>query len=255
MKVLACSVQKGGAGKSATAHNLGAVLAARGVKVLLVDCDPQGTLTQGCGIEDASGKSLAEVLGGSKSGKLSLGDVVLHLKPKLDLVPADIALAVSELGLTQRLGRELVLRHALTKISGYDLVILDCPPSLGNMGVAALVAADAVLVPARPSPADLRSVQLFLQTLDDIRAELNPKLKLLGILPTFFDPRITSHTDFVAELQRVKVPLTDARIGTTTRIAEATGAGKSLAEYEPKNSQVASYEALGNEVQKWLGKM
>lgn len=124
--ILAISNQKGGTGKSATAHNLAAILAAGGLRVLMVDCDPQGSLTQSCGVT-APKFSMSDVIGGAKPGLVPIGTILRSVAPGLDLAPSDISLASVELGLTNRLGREMAIKRALSGLV-YDLVVLDCPP-------------------------------------------------------------------------------------------------------------------------------
>jgi chromosome partitioning protein len=254
MKSLSISIQKGGTGKSATAQNLGAVLAAQGLKVLLLDADPQASLTRSCGQPDTGGRSLAEVLGGAQPGRLRLADILIPLADNLVLAPSDITLASSELGLTQRMGRESVLRKALATVTGFDLVIIDTPPSLGLLAVNCLVAAQGVLIPSQPQAADLRSVQLFLNTLDEIRAELNPGLELLGVLLTFYDRRLSLHAEALETLKGSGLPLFEAMIGRSVRIAEASGAGQPLMQFDPKNPQNDNYSQVAEKVKTWLQK-
>jgi chromosome partitioning protein len=253
VKTLAVANHKGGVGKTATAHNLGAALAAAGLRVLLVDADPQGSLTGICGAEDVEGRSLAEVLGGSSPGRLQLVDVLHQVGENLSLVPADLALAACELGLTSRLGREGVLRKALATVSGqFDLVIIDCPPSLGLLTVGALVAADAVLVPTQPQIVDLRGLALFLESVKTLQTELNPGLQLLGVLVTFYDSRLNHHRQAVEFIQSAGLPLLPVLIGRSVRVSEAAGQGQSVIQYEPNNPQAENYRQLASEVNKWL---
>lgn len=251
MRILSISIQKGGTGKSSTAQNLAAELAARGVRVLLVDMDPQASLTRSCGLAETSGRSVAEVLGGAHPGKTPLSEIVVKLDDNLSLAPSDIALAQSELGLTQRLGRESVLKKALNAAS-FDLAIIDTPPSLGLLAVNCLAAAHGVIVPAQPQAADLRSVKLFLQTLADIRAELNPSLELLGVLLTFYNPRLNLHAEALETLKASGLPLFDVQVGRSVKIAEAAGAGLPLRQYDAKNPQNENYLKISVKVQSWL---
>lgn len=254
MLTIAVANHKGGVGKTATAHTLAAVLAAdHGRRVLMVDTDPQASLTQAAGIPDAAGCSLAEVLGGSVPGTLTLGDAIRPLGPGLAIVPADIALAGSELGLISRMGREDVLRRALATVAAdYDLALLDCPPSLSLLTINALAAGDGVIVPTQPQAADLRGLALFLATVDQVRRELNPSLDLVGVLVTFFDSRLIHHQEAIEAMDRAGIPLLLTRIGRTVRIAEAAGAGQPVTVFSPNNPQAEAYRDLAQEVEGWL---
>lgn len=253
MQTLTIANQKGGVGKTASAHALGVILAGQGLRVLVVDTDPQASLTQACGVTDCAGASLAEVLGGATPGRLRLADVVQDLGGGLSLAPADIALAACELGLTSRLGREAVLRKAVqTQAGRFDLALIDCPPSLGLLTVGALVAADSVLIPTQPQAADLRGVRLFLETLETIKQELNPALEVLGILPTFYDGRLNHHKQALEAMQAAGLPVLPVTIGRSVRVAEAAGAGQSIATFAPGNPQADNYRKLSELVTQWL---
>ncbi len=250
VKVLSVANQKGGVGKTATAHNLGVILA-NGLRVLLVDTDPQASLTQALGVGDVAGRSLAEVLGGATPGNLSMASIIQDLGSGLSLAPAGISLAATELGLTSRLGRENVLKKSLANLD-YDLCLIDCPPSLGLLTVGALVAADAVLVPTQPQAADLRGLRLFLETVDSIKTELNPDLKVLGVLVTFYDRRLLHHKAAVKALQDAEVPLLPVFIGRSVRVAEAAGVGQSVVDFSPKNKQAKKYRKLSEVIKSWV---
>ena len=254
MKTVAIANQKGGTGKSATTHALGAVLAAEYQRrVLLVDIDPQSSLTGACASTDTSGASLAEVLGGATPGSLTLKKIILELSDNLYLAPADLALAATELGLVSRMGRENVLKKALASVANtFDLALIDCPPSLSLLTVNALTAADAVLIPTQPQAVDLRGLRLFLDTLDNIRQELNPELQTLGILPTFFDRRLTHHKEAIAAMERASLPVMSVRIGRSVRVAEAAASGETVVTFEPKNPQALAYRELAEEINQWL---
>lgn len=254
MITIAVSNQKGGTGKTTTAHNLGAILAGLGLRVLLLDLDPQSSLTAACGVaaDDVAGRSLADVLGGAQAGRLSLAEVVRDLGGGLSLAPADIALAGCELGLTARLGRESVLRRALAPIAGgFDLALLDCPPSLGLLTVAGLVAADAVIIPTQPQAADLRGVALFVDTLRTVQSELNPALEVLGVVVTFYDSRLNHHRQALEYIQAGGLPILGS-VGRSVRVAESAGAGQPMTTFAPNNPQTEAYKSLAEKVQLWL---
>lgn len=243
---------KGGVGKTATAQALGDLLS-DGRRVLLVDCDPQSSLTAACGVKNAEGQSLAEVIGTTAPGTKTLANIARAISPTLSLIPSDIALAGCELGLTTRLGRESVLQKALQTVAGlYDLVIIDCPPSLGLLSVNALVAANGVLIPTQPQITDIRALRLFFQSVANVKAALNPALDIIGILPTFYDGRYTHHQEALAAMREAGFPLLPLQIGRSVKVAEAAGAGQPVTKYDPSNPQAAAFQAVANLIDQWL---
>jgi len=195
-------------------------------------------------------------MGGAQPGRLTIKQVARSLgenKPKL--IPSDIELALSELHINQRYGRESILKNALESAQGkYDIVIIDCAPSLGLLTINALSASHAVLVPSQPSAVDLRGARLFLNTLEDIQNELNPSLELLGILLTFYDPRISHHVKAKEQLEKAGLPVLPVLIGRSVRVVEAASAGVSVIEYEPNNPQSKNYRELSEIIKSWLKK-
>ena len=253
MKTLAVGNHKGGTGKSATVAALGEALALVGRRVLMIDADPQATLTQAAGIADAEGRSLAEVIGGIQPGTLALADILRPIADGLTLAPSDIVLAVSELGLGQRMGADYVIRRALKGAAGrFDVCLIDCPPTLGRLTVAALTAADGVLVPTQPEAAAIRGVSAFLDSIGRVRAELNPGLELLGVVVTMYDSRLNHHRAAVDGMRAGGVPLMQSVIGRSVRVAEAALAGQSVVTFEPNGQRAAEYVALAGEVGVWL---
>lgn len=249
MKILAIANQKGGVGKTTTALNLGAGLAAFGRRVLLIDLDPQGSLTLAT-VGDSSGASMGEVLGDTKPGSLTIKQIAKTLTPGLDLAPSDLSLSNTELGLTTRMGREWILKRALAGLSGYDLVIIDCGPSLGLLVVNALAAADGVITPTLPTALDLRGLRLFLSSLESIRAELNPGLALLGVLVCQYDSRLSLHKAAIDDLQAGGLPVLGVTIGKSIKAAESTGAGDPIT----GGKLAEQYRQLAEVVLTWLTK-
>jgi chromosome partitioning protein len=253
MKTLTIANHKGGVGKTATCHNVSVILAKQyNLKVLMVDLDPQASLTQSCGITETE-HSLADVLGNSNPGTLPLEAIVHELSENLYLVPSDIDLTLTELGMTNRIGRENVLRRAIATVNDrYDLCIIDCPPSLGLLSVGGLVAADAILTPTQPQAVDLRGLSLFLDTLERIKSELGLNLTFLGVLMTFYDDRLVHHKLAVEALRKAGLKLLPVNIGRSIRVAEASAAGESITDWEPSNPQAEKYRQVADIVYHWL---
>jgi chromosome partitioning protein len=252
MITLAISAQKGGVSKTTTTLALGALLAAGGRRVLLVDVDPQASLTQALGF-DCPGRSLAEVIGGSEPGELSIPEIVRPVKDRLDLAPGDLALSSCELGLIARLGREMVLRHALDQAAGgYDVALLDCPPSLGILTVNALVAARGVIVPTLPAALDLRGLRLFLSTLQKVKP-LNKQLEVLGVIVAQYDARLTAHQSALDALQAANLKVLGT-IPRSVRVQESGAAGQSITDYDPTGKPAEAYRHFARRVDQWLRK-
>lgn len=252
VRVIAIANPKTGVGKTATAYALGSELAQRGKRVLLVDLDPQASLTAFCGVEDTAGSSLAEVLGGVLPGTVAVWDVLREVMPGLYLflAPSDQALASTELGLISRLGRELALRRVLTRISdAFDVGLIDCPPNLGMLTVNALSAAHGVLVPTKPRIVDLRSLWLFLGSLEKIKQELNPGLETLGILVTYYDWRLAHHREAIDVMRAARLPILPLGVGRDEHPAE--GENEALASYLPNDPKAQS--ELAEVVLQWSG--
>ena len=251
MKIIAIANQKGGVGKTATAAALGDLLAQRGRRVLLLDLDPQSSLTQGLGI-DAHGASLAEVIGGAKRGPLTIQQIIKPLGDRLDIAPADIALAGCEMGMIERLGRENIVKATLRDLQGYDVVIIDCPPALSLLTVNGLIAAHGVIVPTLPAAADLRGVRLFIDTLNQIRNDgLNPLLELIGVLFVQYDPRLNAHVLASDELAAAGWPVI-GMIPRSVKVQESSAALQPVTRYDPASKPAQAYIELEKEIIKWL---
>ncbi len=192
-KVIAVSNQKGGVGKTVSCVNLGIGLAQEGKKVLLIDGDPQGSLTISLGYEepDEMEYSLATLMMNIVNDeKMNIEKTILHHKEGVDLIPANIELSAIEVSLVNAMSRELILRSMVEKLRDfYDFIIIDCMPSLGMMTINALACADSVLIPVQAAYLPVKGLQQLIKTIGRVKKQLNPKLKIEGILLTMVDNR------------------------------------------------------------------
>jgi chromosome partitioning protein len=245
--VVALANQKGGVGKTTTAVNVGAYLAL-GVRVLLVDLDPQANATSSLGIDPAGVElSTYEALIGDASLRSAL---VATGRSQFDLAPANRALAGAQVELVEMPEREYRLRRALAEVRGeYDVVLIDCPPSLGILTLNALVAADLLLAPVQCEYLALEGVAQLMDTIDLVRTQLNPKLELLGMVMTMFDPRTRLSGQVVDDMRRHFPDRTfDTVIPRSVRLSEAPSFGKPVLEYDPTSRGAAAYADLAQEL-------
>jgi chromosome partitioning protein len=240
-RIIAIANQKGGVGKTTTTLTLGAALVERGRSVLLVDLDPQSSLTIALGVNAAS-RSMYEVLGSTEPGTKSLREIVHQITPRFFLAPSDISLSRSEAGLMVRLGRESVLRKILANVRS-DYVLIDCLPSLGILTINALVASHEVIIPTVSEYLALRGIALFYQTMQEVRA-INPELKVRGILPTFYDSRLLHAREVLEAMRERGLPVFDVHVGRSIRFAEASLAGESILTYARNNPGAQAYRTL-----------
>lgn len=249
MQTISVANQKGGTGKTTSVLNLGAGLAALGRRVLLVDIDPQASLTQATA-GDCSARNLADVLGGDKPGSLAMRAIIRTLGERLDLAPGDLALSNSEMGLFNRYAREFVLKRALQAVAdAYDVCLIDCPPSMSALTINALAAAAGVIAPVLPSAVDLRGLKMFLESLEAVR-EVNPTLELVGVLVTQYDSRLNLHRQALEEIQGAGLPVLLPPIGRSVQVADAIGAGDPIA----RGPVADQYREISQAVNQWLTK-
>ncbi len=248
-RVISMCNQKGGVGKTTTTINLGAALAEYGRKVLLVDFDPQGSLSVGLGLNPHEmDLTIYDLLMG---GDVRLDEVVVPSGvPGMDLLPSNIDLSAAEVQLVQEVAREQTLQRVLAPaIEHYDVILIDCQPSLGLLTVNALTASDGVIVPLECEYFALRGVALLKTTIDKVRERLNPKLSIDGVLGTMFDGR-TLHGREV--MQRLVEAWGDTVFHTvirrTVKFSDSTVAGEPITSYASTSAGAESYRQLAKEV-------
>ena len=247
--------QKGGTGKTTTCVNLGIDLVHEGKRVLIADCDPQGSLTISLGYPqpDSLPVTLADLMGNVLSAiPIHPGDGVLHHEEGVDILPANIALAGMEVSLVNAMSRETTLKQVLANYSkDYDHILLDCSPSLGMLTINALTAADRIVIPVQAQYLSAKGVEQLLGTVARVKRNINHKLKIDGVLLTMVDSR-TNNSKEIASLLRStygpKIKVFDTEIPRSVRAAEISAEGKSIFEHDPGGKVAAAYHALTKEV-------
>ncbi len=241
--------QKGGVGKTTSTINLGAALAEYGRRVLLVDFDPQGALSVGLGVNPMQlDKTVHDLL---MNRAIAVEDVLLKTNlPGLDLLPSNIDLSAAEVLLVGEVAREQTLHRALAPVvADYDVVLVDCQPSLGLLTVNALTAADGVIIPLECEYFALRGVALLTQTIEKIRERLNPRLKLEGVLATMYDARTLHGREVLARLvEAFGDKVFHTVINRTVKFPETTVAGEPITRYASGSTGAAAYRDLAKEV-------
>jgi len=247
-RIIALCNQKGGVGKTTTSINLGATLAEYGRRVLAVDFDPQGAMSAGLGVTTHDVPTIYELL---LAPNTAVVDTIVHTStPGLDVIPANIDLSAAEVHLVNEVAREQILARVLRQVQDkYDVILIDCQPSLGLLTINALTAAHGVLIPLECEYFALRGVALLVETIEKVRDRLNPAIRLDGILATMYDAR-TLHSREV--LQRVVEgfgpQVLETVIGRSVKLPDASVAAEPVTIFAPEHAVTDSYRQLAREL-------
>ncbi len=253
--VIALTNQKGGVGKTTTALNLGVGLAKQGSKVLLVDADAQANLTMALGYNKPDDipitlSTIMQDIIDHKSFDVHKG--ILRHSEGVDLLPSNIELSGFEVRLINAMSRESVLKTCLSEAKkSYDYVLIDCMPSLGILTINAMAAADSVIIPTQPHYLSAKGLELLLRSVSMVKRQINPKLRIDGILMTMVMPRTNISKEITATVKSVygqKIKVFDSEIPHSIRAVEATAEGKSIFAYDKSGKVAAAYEQFGKEV-------
>ena len=254
-KVITVSNQKGGTAKTTSCVNLSIGLASAGKKVLLIDTDPQGSLSISLGYPepDEMENTLATLMMNIVNDEeFCLEDVLIHHEEGVDILPSNIELSAIEVSLVNVMSRELILRQLVERVrDAYDFIIIDCMPSLGMMTINALACADAVLIPVQAAYLPVKGLQQLIKTIGRVKRQLNPKLKIEGILLTMVDNRTNYAKDIcsmVYEAYSSSIKVFKTEIPMSVRAVEISAEGSSIYKYDPKGKAAYAYGELTKEV-------
>ena len=254
-RIIAIANQKGGVGKTTTTGNLGIGLVKAGEKVLLIDADPQGSLTASLGYEQPDGLdvSLASVLGKIiNDEEVELQEGILHHAEGVDLMPGNIELSGLEVSLVNVMSRESILKEYINLVKDrYSYILIDCMPSLGMVTINAFAAADSVLIPVQAAYLPAKGLEQLIKTIRKVKRQINPRLEIEGILMTMVDSR-TNYTKEIMQLLEEgygsQVRFFKNNIPMSVRAAEISAIGVSIYEHAPKGKVAQAYSALTKEV-------
>jgi chromosome partitioning protein len=256
-KILAVAILKGGTGKTTTTLNLGAALAERGWRILLVDTDHQCSLTSAAGLnpaELAPEQTLYSAIQTWTTQRQARLEEVIHASPMgVDIVPASIRLSLTERSLHLQARREYVLQHLLTPVAPhYDVVLIDTQPASSNLVHNALVSAQEVIMPVQPEQLAVESLGIMLEQIAEVRESgLNPTLQINGVLITQVDARMTLHRDLLAAIREhfgQELPIFETVIRRSSKIAESQARHQSVLQYDPRGNGAHAYRALAEEI-------